>query len=96
VYLCRENGNLITLDAATGQQLYEKRTHADRHRASPVYADGKLYLSARDGTISVVQAGPEFKMIAQNNMDDSISASPAVSNGRIYIRTFQHLYAVGK
>ncbi|MFO0913020.1 MAG: PQQ-binding-like beta-propeller repeat protein [Pirellulales bacterium] len=96
VYLCRENGNLIALDAATGKQLYEKRTHADRHRASPVYADGKIYLSARDGTISVVEAGPEFKLIAQNNMNESISASPAISNGRIYIRTFGHLYAVGK
>ena len=46
VYLCRENGNLMCLDAKSGELLYEKRTQPDRHRASPVYADGKVYVSA--------------------------------------------------
>ncbi|MCA9162331.1 MAG: PQQ-binding-like beta-propeller repeat protein [Planctomycetales bacterium] len=94
VYLCRENGNLIALDRETGEQFYEERTHRDRHRASPVYADGKIYLSARDGTVSVVKPGRQFELLASNNMEESISASPAISNGRIYIRTFEALYAV--
>src|SRR5262249_45826430 len=46
VYLCRENGNLICLDAKTGKENYQERTHNTRHRASPVYADGKIYLTA--------------------------------------------------
>jgi outer membrane protein assembly factor BamB len=96
VYLCRENGNLMVLEAATGKLLYEKRTHADRHRASPVFADGRIYLSARDGTVSVVQAGPEFKLLAQNKMNESLSASPAIAGGRIYVRTFENLYAIGQ
>jgi outer membrane protein assembly factor BamB len=45
VYLCRENGNLLCVDATTGHELYEQRTETDRHRASPVYADGHVYLA---------------------------------------------------
>ena len=96
VYLNRQNGNLIALDRATGTQYYEARTHVDRHRASPVYADGKIYLSARDGTVSVCQPGKEFKLLATNRMEESLAASPVISGGRIYLRTFEALYAVGK
>jgi outer membrane protein assembly factor BamB len=97
VYLCRENGNLICLDAQTGKAVYpEAATHRQRHRASPVYADGKVYLTARDGTVSVVQAGRQFKLLATNKMEEDISASPAIAGGRIYIRTFEALYALGE
>jgi outer membrane protein assembly factor BamB len=94
VYLCRESGNLIVLDAKTGEQHYESRTHADRHRASPVYADGKIYLSSRDGTVSVVKAGTKFELLAQNKLKEPLSASPAISNGTIYLRGFNTLYAI--
>src|SRR5262249_18076564 len=53
VYLCGEKGVLMCLDAKTGEQFYAESTHKQRHRASPVYADGKIYLTARDGTFSV-------------------------------------------
>lgn len=96
VYLCRENGNLICMDAKTGEEYYNQRTTADRHRASPVYADGKIYLCARKGIVTVVKAGKDFEILAKNDMVDSISSSPAISNGRLYIRTFKALYAIGK
>lgn len=96
VYLCRENGNLICMDAKTGQEYYNERTTADRHRASPVYADGKIYLCARKGVVTVVKAGKEFEILAKNDMVDSIASSPAISNGRIYVRTYKALYAIGK
>jgi outer membrane protein assembly factor BamB len=95
VYLCRENGVLICMDARTGKQFYEERTHSQRHRASPVYADGKIYLTARDGTVSVVKAGPKFELLATNRLPDQVSASPAISHGRIYLRGFKTLYAIG-
>lgn len=95
VYLCRENGNIVCLDAETGKEYYEKRTFADRYRASPVLADGKLYVTARKGVITVVKAGTTFEQLAQNEMHEEISASPVISQGRIYLRTFQHLYAIG-
>jgi outer membrane protein assembly factor BamB len=96
VYLCRENGNFVCVDAKTGEEFYEARTTRDRHRASPVYADGKIYLTARNGIITVVQAGKEFKILAQNDLGESMAASPVISNGRIYLRTFDSLYAIGK
>jgi outer membrane protein assembly factor BamB len=96
VYLCRENGNLICLDAKTGKEYYNRRTTPDRHRASPVYADGHIYLSARNGRITVVKEGTEFEVASVNDLGEDISASPAISNGRIYIRTFQNLWAIGE
>ncbi len=96
VYLCRENGVLICMDAESGKELYSERAHSDRYRASPVYADGKIYLTARGGVVTVVKAGPDFEILASNDMQEPISASPAVSGGRIYLRTFEALYAIGK
>lgn len=96
VYLCRENGNLMCLDAKTGELLYEERTTSDRHRASPVAGDGKIYTTARGGVVTVTKAGREFEILAQNELGEDISASPAVSDGRIYLRTFEALYAIGK
>ena len=95
VYLCREMGILICLDAKTGKEVYQQRLHGARYRASPVYADGKIYCTARDGTISVVKAGPRFELLAANKLPDQIAASPAVANGRIYLRGFEKLYAIG-
>jgi outer membrane protein assembly factor BamB len=96
VYMCRENGNLVCMDAKTGKEFYNERTTADRHRASPVYADGKVYTAARNGKVSVIKAGPEFELLSVNDMTESITSSPAISGGRIYLRTFDALYAVGK
>lgn len=94
VYLCRENGDLLCLDARTGEEKYLERTHRMRHRASPVVADGKLYLAARDGLVSVVKTGPKFELLAQNELGEDISSSPAVANGVLYLRTFAALYAI--
>lgn len=93
VYLCRENGVLMCLEAKTGRELYQERLKSDRYRASPVYADGKIYCIARGGTVSVVKAGPKFELLASNPLPDIITASPVVSGGRIYLRGFEHLYA---
>jgi outer membrane protein assembly factor BamB len=95
VYLCRESGVLIVVDAKTGDEYYQERTHSQRHRASPVLADGKLFLTARDGVVTVVQPGREFKVLATNELGEPISSSPAIANGRIYLRTFEALYAIG-
>lgn len=95
VYLCMENGNLTALDAKNGAELYkEKLTHRQRHRASPVYADGKLYLTARDGRVTVVKHGGSFLILAANELGEDMSSSPAISNGTIYLRTFKHLWAI--
>jgi outer membrane protein assembly factor BamB len=95
VYLCRD-GSLLTLDAKTGKELYAQSIHRDRYRASPVVtADGNVYLTAHDGTVTVVKAGPQFKEVAVNKLTDDLTASPAISNGRIYLRGWKTLYAIG-
>jgi outer membrane protein assembly factor BamB len=95
VYLCGEKGRLLCLDARTGKVHYTKPLHNARYRASPVWADGKVYLTSRDGVFTVVRAGPAFEVVATNQLPDQFSASPAVSNGRIYLRGFDSLWAVG-
>lgn len=96
VYLCREDGVLVCLDAKTGEKLYENRTQPDRHRASPVLADGHVYSTARNGTVTVIKTGREFQIVSSNSIGETLSASPAISNGRIYLRSFEKLWAVGK
>lgn len=95
VYLCRD-GIISCLEAKTGQELYEQRIHAARYRGSPVYADGKIYLTARDGVVTVVKAGPKFERLAENKLPDQIAASPAISGGRIYFHGFETLFAIGQ
>jgi outer membrane protein assembly factor BamB len=96
VYLCRESGVLLCIDAKTGQELYQERLHNHKHRGSPVYADGKVYTVSRDGVVCVVKAGRKFELLATNKLNDQIAASPVVAGGRIYLRGFEHLYAIGK
>lgn len=95
VYLCRENGVLLCLDAKTGERLYMERTHSQRHRGSPVYADGKIFLTARDGHVTVVKPGRKFEVLANNEIGEPVSSSPAIANGRIYLRSYEHLFAIG-
>jgi outer membrane protein assembly factor BamB len=95
VYLCRENGDLICLDAKTGEEKYSQQLYRDIYRASPVAAGGLIYLTARGGVFTVVKAGPKFEKVAENRLPDSFYASPAVSNGRIYLRGWKTLYAIG-
>ena len=58
--------------------------------------NGKVYFTARDGVITVLKAGPTFEVVARNPLGEEIYASPAVSDGQIFLRTLHHLYCVGK
>jgi outer membrane protein assembly factor BamB len=95
VYLVGEWGDFTCLDAKTGKTQYEHKFRRFRHRASPVYADGKVFATARDGTTYVVKAGPTFELMATNKLAEDVTASPVVLDGRIYIRGFKNLYAIG-
>lgn len=93
IYLCRENGIALCLDNKTGKVLYKERAYNYRHRSSPLLADGKLYLAAMDGTITILQAGPSFKVLSQTKMNERISASIIAANNTLYVRTNKALYA---
>jgi outer membrane protein assembly factor BamB len=95
VYLVGESGSLTCIDAKTGETKYEQKLRQFRHRASPVYADGKVFATARDGVTYVVKAGPTFELLATNRLGEDVTASPVILDGRVYIRGFKNLYAVG-
>lgn len=97
VYLLDSNSGLLTaVEAKTGREVYRKGLGVKQiYRGNMVSADGKIYVVGRDGIGAVVQAGPEFKLLATNDLKEIVYASPAVSNGRLYLRGRDHLYAIG-
>jgi outer membrane protein assembly factor BamB len=95
VYLAPD-GTFACLDAKTGKELYRERTQTGIHRASPVYADGKIYVAAEEGTVIVLKPGTKFEVLAKNKLSDTITASPVVADGRIYIRGWNNLYAISQ
>jgi len=96
VYFVKNGGILTCLDIRTGQRLYRRRTGGSgTHYASPVMADERIYTVAGDGHISVLTLGPEPELLATNDMQDSVYATPAIVNGTIYVRTHSALFAFG-
>lgn len=95
VFLARENGALACLDFKTGEKLIEKRYLADRHRSTPVAVDGKLVITGRDGRVFLIKANKELTELSSIALGEETTASPAVSGGKIFVRTFEALYAFG-
>ena len=97
VYVVNDRGIVFVMDAKTGAPVYgPRRLRRGTYSASPVLADGKIYVTNEDGVTSVFRAGPEFELMAENDFDDYCLSSPAVSDGQIFIRTTGHLYAIGE
>ena len=96
LYACRDNGVLSCYDARTGELHFRERLGGGRpgFTASAVAADGKLYFTSEDGDIYVVQAGPQFQLLATNSMGEVCMATPAISDGMLFVRTKDHLYAI--
>lgn len=95
-YVVNDRGIVWCLDAKTGAEVYgQQRIKSAIYSASPVLADGKIYVTNEEGLTTVIQAGPKFEVLAENPLNDYVLSSPAISDGRIYIRTAQHLYAIG-
>lgn len=96
-YIVKDNGVVFCLDAKTGAEVYgQQRLKAGTYSGSPVLADGKIYVTNEDGLTTVVAAGPKFGVLAENALNEYTLSSPAISDGRIYIKTSGHLYAIGK
>jgi outer membrane protein assembly factor BamB len=97
LYLLHTNGALACYRARTGELVYRARVGAGGwFFASPVAADGKLYIAGEAGEIFVVKAGPEFEILARNPSDEFLMATPALSEGRMYVRAMHQLYAIGR
>ena len=96
-YMVRDGGVITSLDPASGQLLKEGRSRdaLGEYYASPVAADGKVYLASGEGKMTVLKAGPDWQVLAVNDLGDEIRATPALSGGRIYVRTHSFLYCFG-
>ena len=97
-YTCSNNGVLTAYNARTGERVYQQRI-ADRggaFSASPIAADGKVYLSSEDGEIFVVRAGPKYELLATNPMGEVLMATPAISDGMIIVRGLRHVFGIGE
>lgn len=96
-YIVNDRGIMWCLDARTGKEIYgPQRVKTGTYSSSPVLADGKIYVTNEDGVTTVVKAGPEFEVLAENALNDYCLSSPAISGGQIFIRTAQNLYCIGK
>jgi outer membrane protein assembly factor BamB len=95
LFALRDGGVLTCLDAKSGAVLWQQRLPArGNYFASPVAGDGKVYLVSEEGEVSVVAAKPSYELIATNSTGERTMASPAISGGRIFIRTDESLYCV--
>jgi outer membrane protein assembly factor BamB len=97
VYMLNDRGVLTTLDASTGQMLRQNRVRglAEDYYASPVAGDGKIFLASHNGVVSVLRAGGQQELLAANPLEEEIFATPAIVNGRLYVRTVSALYCFG-
>ncbi len=98
-YTLFDQGFLTCHDAKTGKEVYGKQRispEAAAFTSSPVAANGKLYLSSEDGDTFIVQAGPEYKLLGKNSLDEMIMATPAMVDGSFVIRTASRVYRIGK
>lgn len=93
LYIHNELGVLSCYEAATGRVVYRQRLRG-KFTASAVAGDGKLYFTNEEGTTYVVAAGAEYKLLAANPLEEYTLASPAISGGRLFLRTEQHLYCI--
>ncbi|HEX8163959.1 MAG TPA: PQQ-binding-like beta-propeller repeat protein [Pyrinomonadaceae bacterium] len=98
LYMVNDSGILLSFDPATGDVIKQGRLRGaiDKYFASPVAADGKVFLIGQGGQVSVLKAAGDWQVLAVNELDDEVFATPAIADGRIYIRTRSALYSFGK
>lgn len=97
LYILKTNSPILSaFDATIGKPHYQARRLAGLNEvfSSPVGADGRVYITDRDGVTLVLGHGPKGELLAKNSLDDGIDASPALVGGTIYMRGYRYLYAI--
>jgi outer membrane protein assembly factor BamB len=93
IYMINDTGIASCVDAKTGTLVWQSRV-AGQFSASPLYAAGRIYLFDEDGKTTVLEAGREFKVLAENLLDNGFMASPAVVGDALILRTSRDLYRI--
>ena len=98
MYLVQSGGIMTALDAATGAVKKQARLQQalGDYYASPIAAAGRVYAASQAGRVSVLKAGPEWEVIATNDLGDECNATPAALGNILYVRTATALFAFGK
>jgi outer membrane protein assembly factor BamB len=97
IYMINDGGILTTIDPVNGQPYKQGRLRGavDKYYASPVAADGKVFFVGNSGVVTILKAGPDQEILSVNELDDECFATPAIADGRVYIRTRGMLYCFG-
>ncbi|MHC4727517.1 MAG: outer membrane protein assembly factor BamB family protein [Planctomycetota bacterium] len=97
LYLLRDGGVLTCLKAATGKELFRERIGASgQYTASPIAAGENIITASVKGVVTIIQIDDKLQVLARNNFKEKIFATPAVTENKIYLRTIDHLYALGE
>lgn len=88
------NGRVHCIEVATGNTLWEE--DLGKQYSSPVFVNGLVYMPNDEGVITVIKPGPIFEYVAKNAIGEGMNASPAISNGKIYLRGDKHLFCIGQ
>ena len=94
VYMANDVGVLTAVDAANGQRVWQERVDGV-FSASPVGAGGHVYFVSEDGYTVVIKGGRTPQVVARNDVGERMLASPAISDGRLFLRTDEHVIAIG-
>lgn len=93
LFMIGDSGIATCLDARTGEVVWTARVGGS-YSASPVWSDGRVYFFSEEGKTTVIAAGREFKVLAENHLDEGFMASPAIAGGALFLRTRTHLYRI--
>lgn len=97
LYIINDKGIAYAFDRFTGETVWgPERIPSGTYSSSPVLADGKIYITSEDGITTVLKAGAEFEILAENDLGGYVLSSVAPSDGQLFIRTDQFLYAIGQ
>jgi len=96
LFAVKEDGMAQCLDARTGRVHWRQRLQGNSYAASPVIAGGKIFITSQDALTTVLDAGPEFKELAENPINEHCQASIAISGSHLILRTEHNLYCIGK
>ncbi|HEX5272032.1 MAG TPA: PQQ-binding-like beta-propeller repeat protein, partial [Gemmataceae bacterium] len=97
LYVCSNAGIVTCYEAKTGKQVYKERLGGSGgYTASPVAADGRVYFTAEESGVRVVRAGPKFEILAVNPLGEPCLATPAISDGMMFVRTQHHLIGLAR
>ena len=94
LYYVDDGGIVSCVDAATGEAVYRERL-GGKFSASPIVAGDKIYFASREGVVSVIPAGREFKILFQNSLEGGLMASPVAVDGALFLRSDSALYRIG-